>query len=61
MVFITAVKWVIKLKRRVCSNLTACQKEIQAHKSLKTALFIMTKHHMQMFGVRPFLKLQNNT
>ena len=35
--------------------------EIQTHKWLKRTLFIMTKHNMQISGVIPFFKLQQNT
>ena len=34
---------------------------IQTHKRLKRTLFIRTKHNMQILGVIPFFKLQNNT
>ena len=30
------------------------------HKRFKITLFIRTKHNMQIFGVIPFIKLQNN-
>ena len=35
--------------------------KIQSHRRFKRTLFIRTKHHMQIFGVMPFIKLQNNT
>ena len=40
---------------------TACRNNIQTHKRLKRTLFIRTKHNMQIFGVIPFIKLQNDT
>ena len=36
-------------------------RKIQTHKRLKRTLFIRTKHNMRMFGVIPFIKLQNDT
>ena len=30
-------------------------------KQLKWMLFIMSKHNIQIYGVSPFFKLQNNT
>ena len=32
---------------------------IQTHKMFKITLFIRTKHNMQIFGVKSFIKLQN--
>ena len=34
---------------------------IQTHKRFKRTLFIRTKHSMQIFGLIPFIKLQNDT
>ena len=36
-------------------------REIQTHKRFKGTLFIRTKHNLQILGVIPFDKLQNNT
>ena len=35
--------------------------KIQTRKKFNRMLFIRTKHNMQIFGVIPFIKLQNNT
>ena len=35
--------------------------KVQIRKRLKRTLFIRTKHDMRIFGVIPFIKLQNNT
>ena len=35
--------------------------KIQTHKRLKGMPFIRTKHNMWIFGVIPFIKLQNDT
>ena len=35
--------------------------KIQIHKRFKRTLFIRTKHNMRIFGVIPFIKLQNDT
>ena len=34
---------------------------ILTHTGFKRALFIRTKHNMQIFGANPIIKLQNNT
>ena len=34
---------------------------MQTRKMFRRTLFIRTKHDMQIFGVIPFIKLQNNT
>ena len=35
--------------------------QIQTHERFKITLCITTKHNMRMFGVIPFIKLQNDT
>ena len=45
---IFAVEWALNIK-------------IQAHKRLKRALYIRTKLNIRIFGVIPFIKLQNDT
>ena len=35
--------------------------KIKTHKRFKRTLFIMTKHNQQIFGLIPFIKLQNDT
>ena len=35
--------------------------EIQTHKRFKRTLFIRTKHNMRIFGLIPFIELQNDT
>ena len=35
--------------------------DIQTHKKFERTLFIRTKHNLQIFGVIPFNKLQNDT
>ena len=35
--------------------------KIQTHKRLKGTVFIRTTHNVQIFGVIPFIKLQNDT
>ena len=35
--------------------------KIQTHKMFKRTLFIRTKHNIRIFGVIPFIKLQNDT
>ena len=37
------------------------QSLIRTHKRFKRTLFIWTKRNMRIFGVLPFLKLQNDT
>ena len=56
------------LKRRVLSHvivrrwkLWLHKIKIQTHKKFKGTLFIRTKHSMRIFGVIPFIKLQNDT
>ena len=39
----------------------ALDPKIQTHKRFQRTLFIRTKHSMQIFGVIPFVKLQNDT
>ena len=34
---------------------------IQTYKRFKRMLFIRTKHNMPIFGVIPFIKLENDT
>ena len=34
---------------------------IQTHTGFKRTLFIRTKHNLYIFGVIPFIKLQNDT
>ena len=41
--------------------LLAFWNKIQRHKRLKRTLFIRTRHSLPIFGVVPFIKLQNNT
>ena len=38
-----------------------CSKGIQTHTRFRIMLFIRTKHNMRVFGVMPFIKLQNDT
>ena len=38
----------------------AYRRKIQTHKRLKSMLFIRTKHHLQIVGVIPLIKLQND-
>ena len=44
-----------------CANTDMCRDETQTHERLKTTLFIMTKHDLQIFGVSSLFKLQNNS
>ena len=56
-----AAKFVLRqLLLRLCLCDFAPHK-IQTHTSLKRTLFIRTTHNMRIFGVIPFVKLQNDT
>ena len=44
-----------------CCLLGTVPELIQTHERFKRALFIRTKHYMQILGVIPFINLQNDT
>ena len=46
----------VLLKRSFCGR-----DEVRTRERFRRTLFIRTKHNMQMLGVIPFIKLQNNT
>ena len=50
---------------KLCQIRGGCSSEgrlkFQTHKRFKRRLFIRTKYNMRIFGIIPFIKLQNDT
>ena len=45
----------------LCGVNRTCSEKTETHKRLKRTLFIRTKTQSAMFGVIPFIRLQNDT